>query len=88
MNSLIKFLLVGVIKFYQLAISPLLGANCRFTPTCSEYGLKAIKEWGPWRGGWLALKRFLRCHPWGGHGYDPVPKKVSNEPIPNAKLKG
>lgn len=60
------------IRLYQILISPLLGANCRFTPTCSQYGLQAIRKYGPFKGGWMALKRISRCHPWGGHGYDPV----------------
>lgn len=62
-----------LIRFYQYAISPMLGANCRFTPTCSQYGVEAIKKYGPFKGGWLALKRIGRCHPWGKHGHDPVP---------------
>ncbi len=56
-----------------MAISPHLPASCRYTPTCSQYGLEAIKKYGPFKGGWLALKRILNCHPWGGSGYDPVP---------------
>ena len=74
-SRLLRVIFVGLIRFYQLAISPMLGANCRYTPTCSQYGIDAIREWGPLKGGWMALKRFTRCHPWGGHGYDPVPKK-------------
>ena len=63
-----------LIKFYQVCISPLKGGpTCRFTPTCSQYALEAIRKYGPFKGGWLALKRILRCHPWGGSGYDPVP---------------
>ena len=62
-----------LIKFYQYSISPLLGVNCRYTPTCSSYGIEAIKKHGALRGGWLSLKRFLSCNPWGGSGYDPVP---------------
>ncbi|MDR0834894.1 MAG: membrane protein insertion efficiency factor YidD [Candidatus Symbiothrix sp.] len=61
------------IRFYRACISPHTPASCRFTPTCSEYALEAIKKYGALKGGWLALKRILRCHPWGGHGYDPVP---------------
>lgn len=53
----------------------MLGANCRFSPTCSAYTVDAIQEWGPLKGIWMGLKRFSKCHPWGGHGYDPVPKK-------------
>lgn len=63
-----------LIKFYQVCISPLKGGpTCRFTPTCSQYALEAFKKYGPFKGGWLALRRILRCHPWGGSGYDPVP---------------
>jgi putative membrane protein insertion efficiency factor len=65
----------GVIRFYQYAISPMLGTNCRHTPTCSQYTLEAIREWGVVKGTWLGIKRISRCHPWGTHGYDPVPKK-------------
>ena len=66
-------LLVGPIRLYQWLISPLLGPNCRFTPSCSHYAIAAIERHGAGRGGWLALRRIMRCHPWGGSGYDPVP---------------
>lgn len=66
-------LLILPIRFYQLAISPHLGANCRFTPTCSQYAIEAIRVHGPLRGILLAARRIGRCHPWGGSGYDPVP---------------
>ena len=65
--------LIALIKVYQWVISPALGPKCRFTPTCSQYALEAVKKYGPFKGGWLALKRISRCHPWGGHGIDPVP---------------
>lgn len=64
---------VLLIRFYQIFISPFLGANCRYTPTCSHYGKEAILKYGPFKGGVLAVRRILRCHPWGGHGHDPVP---------------
>ncbi|MCX6247128.1 MAG: membrane protein insertion efficiency factor YidD [Bacteroidetes bacterium] len=64
-----------LIRFYQGAISPYLMPSCRFTPTCSAYGIEAIRKHGPFKGSWLTLKRLLRCHPWGGNGYDPVPEK-------------
>ena len=64
---------IFLIRFYQVCISPLKPACCRFTPTCSQYALEALRKYGPIKGGWLALKRILRCHPWGGSGYDPVP---------------
>ena len=66
-------LLTGCIRFYQGAISPMFPAVCRYTPTCSQYAIEAIRKHGPLRGSWLALRRILRCHPWGGSGYDPVP---------------
>lgn len=71
----LKWLVLGLIYFYRGAISPLTPASCRFTPTCSQYALEAIRIHGLWRGGWLTLKRIARCHPWGGSGYDPVPPK-------------
>ncbi|MBQ5357985.1 MAG: membrane protein insertion efficiency factor YidD [Alistipes sp.] len=67
------FPFIVLVRFYQLCISPLTPAACRFTPTCSQYALEALKKYGPIKGGWLALRRILRCHPWGGSGYDPVP---------------
>ena len=69
-----KRLLLGAIRFYQRYISPGLPPRCRFVPTCSQYALEAIEKYGPWKGGLLALKRFLRCHPfYKGDIYDPVP---------------
>ncbi|MES2680473.1 MAG: membrane protein insertion efficiency factor YidD [Bacteroidota bacterium] len=62
-----------LVKFYQVAIRPLLPNACRYTPSCSEYAIQAINKYGGLKGSWLGLKRILRCHPWGGHGYDPVP---------------
>ncbi|MGB3588413.1 MAG: membrane protein insertion efficiency factor YidD [Tunicatimonas sp.] len=72
------YLAKGLIRFYQYAISPLLGNNCRHAPSCSQYTLEAIQEWGFLKGSWLGIKRISRCHPWGTHGYDPVPKR--NQP--------
>ncbi len=62
------------IRFYQYVISPWLGPNCRFLPTCSAYAIEALERHGLLRGSWLALRRISRCHPFGGHGYDPVPE--------------
>ena len=62
-----------LIRFYQICISPLTPPSCRFTPTCSQYGLEALRKHGIFKGGWLTLKRISKCHPWGGSGYDPVP---------------
>lgn len=66
---------LGLIKIYQLGISPLMGPNCRFIPSCSQYAAEALKKHGLLRGTWLALRRISRCHPGGGHGWDPVPDK-------------
>lgn len=71
--SLAGTLLRGLIRGYQLVLSPLLPASCRYSPTCSSYALEAIGRFGAIRGGWLAIKRIGRCHPWGGSGWDPVP---------------
>lgn len=64
---------IALIKFYRVCISPYKRPCCRFTPTCSQYGLEAFKKYGPIKGFWLTFKRILRCNPWGGSGYDPVP---------------
>jgi putative membrane protein insertion efficiency factor len=66
-------LLRGLIRAYQLFLSPLVGPTCRYLPSCSDYAATAIHRHGAVVGSWLALKRLLRCHPWGGSGYDPVP---------------
>jgi len=73
MSKLAGNLLIFLIRFYQAAISPYLMPSCRFTPSCSAYGIEAIRKHGPLKGGWLTLKRIGRCHPWGGSGFDPVP---------------
>ena len=67
-----KFLIL-LIRIYQVTLSPFIGRNCRYTPTCSHYGIEAIKKYGAIKGGWLTFKRILSCNPWGGSGYDPVP---------------
>ncbi|MGV3762265.1 membrane protein insertion efficiency factor YidD [Parapedobacter sp.] len=76
-NNVIKAAIAGVflllVRAYQLLLSPMLGASCRYTPTCSQYAIEAIRKYGPFKGGWLAIRRIARCHPWGGHGHDPVP---------------
>jgi putative membrane protein insertion efficiency factor len=66
-------LLIGLIRLYQVVISPWTPASCRYQPTCSCYAKEAIEVHGALRGSWLGLRRLLRCHPWGGWGYDPVP---------------
>ena len=65
--------LLGAITLYRWTISPLLGVNCRHLPSCSDYASEAIDKNGAWKGGWLAFSRLCRCHPWGSHGFDPVP---------------
>ena len=69
--ALPRLALVGLVRFYQMAVSPHLPASCRYTPTCSEYAVIALREYGAVRGTVLAVWRILRCNPWGGHGYDP-----------------
>jgi len=71
----LQWILIKVVRFYQLVISPFFPPSCRYQPTCSEYALEALKQHGPFYGSWLTLKRLLRCQPWGGHGHDPVPPK-------------
>lgn len=72
-NDVFTWLFISIIKVYQGAISPYLPPSCRYTPTCSHYGIEALKKHGPIKGGWLTLRRFASCNPWGGSGYDPVP---------------
>ena len=66
-------LFIAIIRFYQLVISPILPRACRYTPTCSAYGIEALKKHGAIKGSVLTIKRIMRCNPWGGHGEDPVP---------------
>lgn len=70
--------LIKLIRFYQIVISPLIGPRCRFVPTCSCYALEAIKTHGSAKGGWLTIKRVLKCHPLHAGGFDPVPAKTNN----------
>ena len=73
MNKIVGSVFIGMIKFYQMVISPYLMPSCRYTPSCSQYGIEAIKKYGGLKGGYLTLKRVISCNPWGGHGHDPVP---------------
>ena len=73
-------LLIAAVRAYRLLVSPLLAPRCRYLPTCSEYAIEALRRHGALRGGLLALRRILRCHPWGGHGYDPVPPAPPTTP--------
>ena len=70
---MLKWPAILLVKFYQIAIRPLLPNACRYTPSCSEYAMEAIHKYGGIKGSYLGIKRILRCHPWGGHGHDPVP---------------
>ena len=72
MSKLIAFIFIFLIRVYKGMISPLFNPCCRYTPSCSEYGIQAIKKYGPLKGGLLTLKRIASCHPWGGNGHDPV----------------
>lgn len=71
--SLLAHLLIALVRVYQYLLSPYLGTQCRFTPTCSHYAVGALKKHGAFKGGYLAVRRLLRCHPWRAGGYDPVP---------------
>jgi uncharacterized protein len=72
-------ILIGMVRFYRMAISPWTPGACRYTPTCSAYAIEAMEQHGSMKGGWMALKRIGRCHPWGGSGYDPVPSVADRE---------
>jgi uncharacterized protein len=69
----VSYLFIGLIKVYQYSISPLLGPSCRYEPSCSQYSIEALKKHGILKGMYLSIKRIGSCHPWGGHGHDPVP---------------
>ena len=76
LNKIITSPLILLIRGYQIFISPLLVSNCRFMPTCSEYAIGSLKAHGVINGTFLTVKRIGKCHPWGGHGYDPIPNKM------------
>ena len=71
--------LIFIIKIYQFSFSPLIGKNCRYLPTCSEYAIESLKSYGLLRGSFFAIRRILKCHPFGGHGFDPIPKRKQNK---------
>ena len=75
LNRIVTFPLILLIRGYQLIVSPMLGSNCRFMPTCSEYALDSLKAYGLIKGTFLTIKRIGKCHPLGSHGYDPIPSK-------------
>ena len=80
LNKVITFPFIILIRGYQIIISPILGSNCRFMPTCSEYAIESFRSYGLIKGFFLTIKRIGKCHPWGSHGYDPIPtKKVENK---------
>ncbi len=79
-HRMVSALMVGCIRLYRICLSPLLGSQCRYVPTCSSYTETAIRRFGPWRGGWLGLRRIARCHPWHEGGSDPVPAEHSSSP--------
>jgi putative membrane protein insertion efficiency factor len=79
-SQALRHLFIGLIKLYQLCLSPLIGPSCRFHPTCSYYAIEAIKHHGCVIGGWLSVKRILKCHPLHPGGLDPVPEKERNKP--------
>ena len=78
-NKIITSPLIVSIKIYQLFISPIIGQNCRYIPTCSEYSTECLKKFGLIKGIFLSFKRISKCHPWGDNGYDPVPNKVKEK---------
>jgi len=69
---MMRWLLIQLVLMYRVMLGPFLGGQCRFHPTCSQYAIDAITKYGPWRGSLKAFRRILRCHPWGGHGFDPA----------------
>ena len=78
-NKIFIYPLIFIIKIYQFIISPLIGKNCRYLPTCSEYTIESLKLHGLLRGSFFAIRRILKCHPFGGHGFDPIPKRKQNK---------
>ena len=79
LNNLLIVPMIIIIKAYQFILSPILKTNCRYLPTCSEYSIAAFKEHGLLNGFYFSLKRIFNCHPFGGQGYDPVPKKINKK---------
>ena len=78
-NKIFIYPLIFIIKIYQFIVSPFIGQNCRYLPTCSEYAIESLKLHGLLRGSFFAIRRVLKCHPFGGHGFDPIPKRKQNK---------
>ena len=78
-NKIFIYPLIFIIKIYQFIFSPLISKNCRYLPTCSEYAIESLKLHGLLRGSFFAIRRILKCHPLGGHGFDPIPKRKQNK---------
>lgn len=76
-----RYLIIGIVRIYQLVISPWTGPSCRFHPTCSQYSIEALRRHGALKGTWLTIKRIVRCHPWSEGGHDPVPEPKTNSKI-------
>ena len=87
LKKIIGYIFLIPIYFYKWCISPFTPASCRHTPTCSEYFIESVKTHGPFKGSWLGLKRLSKCHPWGAHGYDPVPEITTKEYKPEKNKK-
>lgn len=86
MTALLKLpatLMILLVRLYQVTLSPFIGGHCRFFPTCSHYAVEALQEHGAMRGSWLAARRVLRCHPFGGRGFDPVPQRTNQDNLVN-----
>ena len=79
LNKIVTYPLILLVRVYQLIVSPMLGSNCRFMPTCSEYALESLKVYGLIKGTYLTIKRIGKCHPWGSNGYDPIPTKMGKK---------
>ena len=79
LNKIVTYPLILLVRVYQLIVSPMLGSNCRFMPTCSEYALESLKAYGLIKGIYLTIKRIGKCHPWGSNGYDPIPTKMEKK---------
>ena len=80
-GRVISAFLIVFVRGYQVLISPWLGSNCRHQPTCSAYMIEALREWGPFRGAWMGMKRIAQCHPWGTSGHDPVPSRPPDKSV-------